>query len=166
MLAGQILAEAAGVYEHRNVLQTRSYGPEARGGTSRSEVIISKESIDFLEVTSPDFLLALTQEAFDRYTKDLRDNAIVVVDPEFVRKTRELGKEIAVYSIPVTSVARNRVGHIVTANVVALGVLGRLTQVVRRESLEIAVRKAAPAGTEELNMKALAEGYHVELKKV
>ncbi len=159
MLAGQILAEAAGVYEGRNVVQTRSYGPEARGGASRSEVIISREPIDTLEVSEPDFLLALTQEAFDRYTGDLKSNAIVVIDPGFVRKKRKLTERISIYSVPVTAIALDRVGSIVCANVVALGVMGELTRIVKQQSLREAVRKAVPAGTEEINLKALDEGY-------
>ncbi|MEW6660922.1 MAG: 2-oxoacid:acceptor oxidoreductase family protein [Bacillota bacterium] len=158
MLAGLILAEAAGVYEEKNVVQTRSYGPEARGSACRSEVIISQSPIDYLEVTRPDFLLALTQEAFDKYLPEVKENGVIVVDPDYVQK-RETNRQVRVIPVPVTAIAREKVGNPVTANVVALGVMGAVTNVVSRDSLAAAVQGTAPRGTETINLEALAAGY-------
>ncbi len=159
MLMGQILSEAAGAYEMKNVVQTRSYGPEARGGACRSEVIISQDPIDYLEVSKPNFLLALNQEAFDKYLWDLQENGTVVIDPDLVTVDPERVKGFNVFPVPVTAIAKNQVGMPVTANVVALGVMCSVTGVVSRKALESAVLAAAPNGTEKTNLKALAEGY-------
>jgi 2-oxoglutarate ferredoxin oxidoreductase subunit gamma len=75
VLAGKILAEAAAIYDERNATQSQSYGPEARGGASKSEVIISDGEIDYPKAEKLDLQLALTQEALDKYWKDLRPGA-------------------------------------------------------------------------------------------
>ena len=79
VLAGKIIAEAAAIYDDRNATQSQSYGPEARGGASKSEVIISDGEIDFPKAENLDLLLALTQEALDKYHSDLKARAVMVV---------------------------------------------------------------------------------------
>ena len=76
--AGIILANAAAIYENKNSVQSQSYGPEARGGASKAEVIISSDEINYPKVTSPDFLVALTQEAYDKYSKDIKDDCLII----------------------------------------------------------------------------------------
>ncbi len=73
ILAGVIMAEAASIYEGIQAVQSQSYGPEARGGASKSEVIISDGPIDYPKATIVDALLALTQEACDKYSHDLKE---------------------------------------------------------------------------------------------
>jgi len=80
VLAGLILSEAAGIYDGKFVTQTKSYGPEARGGASRTEVVISTEEIDYPKVMQPDLVLAMTQEAQDKYCQDLKKDGILIVD--------------------------------------------------------------------------------------
>jgi 2-oxoglutarate ferredoxin oxidoreductase subunit gamma len=80
ILAGKILAEAAAIYDGKNATQSQSYGPEARGGSSRSEIIVSDEEIDYPKAVNIDLLLAFTQEACDKYKKDVKDDGIVLVD--------------------------------------------------------------------------------------
>src|SRR6056297_1427968 len=80
ILAGIIIAEAALHEEGLNVTQTQSYGPESRGGASRAEVVLSKEVIDFPKVINPDILVALTQKAYDKYSKDVKEDGIVIID--------------------------------------------------------------------------------------
>ncbi len=79
ILAGIIFAEAA-LLDGNNSLQSQSYGPEARGGASKAEVIISKEEIDFPKVEMPDVLLSLTQVACDKYSGEIADDGILIVD--------------------------------------------------------------------------------------
>src|SRR6056297_2335599 len=78
--AGIILAEAALHEENINVTQTQSYGPESRGGASRAEVVLSPENIDYPKVIQPDILVALTQEAFERYNSDVKGKGMIIVD--------------------------------------------------------------------------------------
>jgi len=89
ILAGKILAEAAAIYENKNATQSQSYGPEARGGASRSEVIISDGDIDFPKASALDLLLCLTQEACDKYVGDLKTDGLLIVDSRFVKDIPE-----------------------------------------------------------------------------
>src|SRR5210317_2115900 len=82
ILIGKILAEAAAIYDDMNATQSQSYGPEARGGASRSEVIISDEDIDYPKAVNIDLLLALTQESVSKYYGDLKDGGIMLVDED------------------------------------------------------------------------------------
>lgn len=154
ILAGVMLAEAA-VRDGMNAVQTQSYGPEARGGASRSEVIISDEEIDYPKVIEADIMLCWSQEACDRYSGRLRKNGLLIVDGDFVQRT----PTTRAARVSMTKLAERETGRRLTANVVGLGVLVGLTGVVSRESLEEAIRERAPKGTAGMNLKALAAGY-------
>jgi 2-oxoglutarate ferredoxin oxidoreductase subunit gamma len=154
ILAGIILAEAAGVYDGKYVAQTQSYGPEARGGASKAEVVISDEEIDYPMATRPDLLLAMNQSACDAYYYDLKPEGMLVVDSTFVTNT----PTTKAVRIPFTQLARQELGREMVANIVALGALATLTKVVSPEALETAVLSRVPPGTEELNRKALKLG--------
>jgi len=159
VLAGRILAEAAAIYDDKNATQSQSYGPEARGGASRSEVIISDEDIDYPKAVNIDLLLALTQESCNKYTKDLKENGILLVDSRAVTKVPE--GNYRVFRVPITEIAREQVGRAVVANIVALGIIVELTRVVSVEALEAAVLSRVPKGTEDLNTKAFKTGMDV-----
>lgn len=154
ILAGIILAEAASIYGGRNTTQTQSYGPEARGGASKSEVVISSDEIDHPEVLQADVLVALSQEAYRKFHKDLKPGGLLIVDADKVE-----GAEQHVIQIPITRMALETTGRQITANTVALGVLVGLTGIVSREDIEKAVTARAPRGTEEMNRKALQAGF-------
>ena len=155
ILAGIVLAEAA-VAEGHNAAQTQSYGPESRGGASKAEVIIAEGEIDYPKVTKPDFLLVMSQPAADLYGGKLREGGLILVDSTFVADfTAGPGR---VVRLPLTALARQELGRDLVANIVALGALVTLAGVVRRESLEQAVLRRVPKGTEGLNRKALEVG--------
>ncbi len=160
ILAGLILAEAAVIYDHKHACQTQSYGPEARGGASKSEVVIDNEPIDYPKVISADALLAMSQEACDKYYHDLKREGLLIVDSVNVQRV----PTNRAYSAPITKIAEEATGRSITANVVGLGVLVGLTGVVSRQALEAAVTARAPRGTAELNMKALAAGFEAAEK--
>lgn len=159
VLAGKILAEAAAIYDGKNATQSQSYGPEARGGASRSEVIISDEDIDYPKATNIDLLLALTQESSDKYAKDLKPDGILLVDSESV--TRLPKGNYKLYQVPISAIAREKIGRVVVANIVALGVIAELAQIVSMDALESAVLARVPKGTEDLNIKAFKTGIQV-----
>lgn len=160
LLAGLILAEAAGIYDGKFVTQTRSYGPEARGGASKSEVVISTEEIDYPKVMEPNLLLAMTQESHDKYCKDLRKDGTLIVDSFFVT---HVSKKDAI-SIPITPIARAELGRELFANTISLGIIVELTAIVSKKAIEQAVLVRAPKGTEEKNKKALRLGFEVAQK--
>ena len=156
LLIGKVMAEAAAVYDGKNATQSQSYGPEARGGASKSEVIISDEEIDYPKATEIDFLLALTQESCDKYSGDLKPGGILLVDTTFVSRTPE--GQFKIYSAPITQKAKDVLGSATVANVVALGMISALTSVVTSESIESAILARVPKGTEDLNTKAFQLG--------
>jgi len=156
VLAGKVLAEAAAIYDNKNATQSQSYGPEARGGASRSEVIISDDEIDYPKAVNLDLLLALTQESCTRYWKDLKDDGILLVDSHSVKDIPE--GPFKVYRVPIVQIAEREVGKALVANIVALGIITGLAKVVSRESVESAILARVPKGTEELNLKAFQAG--------
>ena len=152
--AGIILAEAA-LLDGSNALQSQSYGPEARGGASKAEVIISPTEIGYPKVTKPQILLALTQQSYESYKTGLAEDGVIVVDDSINATVLENQK---LYSLPFMATAHDVLNRPVVANIIALGVIAKLTECVSLESLEKAVLARVPKGTEELNKKALAEG--------
>lgn len=156
VLAGVILAEAAAIYDEKNAVQSQSYGPEARGGASKSDVIISDDDIDYPKATNVNTLLALTQEACDKYSHDLRNDGILIYDGDMVSKLPE--GSFKTYKFHFIKAAKTELGKEYVANIVALGTIVGLTSCVTLSSLKQAVLARVPKGTEELNEKALNLG--------
>jgi 2-oxoglutarate ferredoxin oxidoreductase subunit gamma len=155
ILAGIILAEAAAIYDNKNATQTQSYGPEARGGASKAEVVIAQGEIDHPEVIIADVLVAMSQEACDKYAGNLKKDGLLIVDQERVGRV----PSSRAIKVPITRLAQESSGKSITANVVALGVLVGLTEVVSRQAITQAVAARAPKGTEEMNKSALSAGF-------
>ncbi|MEG6585527.1 2-oxoacid:acceptor oxidoreductase family protein [Dendrosporobacter sp. 1207_IL3150] len=155
ILAGIILAEAA-ILDGKESIQTQSYGPEARGGASKSDVIISNESIDYPKVLAADILLAMSQEACNKYVKKLKPEGKLLIDTTFVKQLPET--TAGVLSLPITKAAREELGNAMFANIIALGAIVGATGIVTGESLLKAVLHRVPKGTESVNTKALEIG--------
>ena len=160
LLAGIVLAEAA-ILDDKNAVQTQSYGPEARGGASKAEVVISDEDIDYPKAIDPDYLLALTAESYRAYGPAMSapgSRGLIIVDSSVPLSGDIVARTVAV---PIIETARDKLGKKVVANIVALGVLGGLSKAASRESLEAAVKSRVPKGTEELNLGALRAGFEL-----
>jgi 2-oxoglutarate ferredoxin oxidoreductase subunit gamma len=156
VLAGKILAEAAAIYDDHNATQSQSYGPEARGGASRSEVIISDGEIDYPKAENIDLLLALTQESLDKYHGDLKSDGLMVVDEDAVTRIPEGPWRLI--RLPFVRLAREKLGRPIVANIIALGVIVRLSKVVTENAAEQAILARVPRGTEDLNVQAFKVG--------
>jgi 2-oxoglutarate ferredoxin oxidoreductase subunit gamma len=156
VLAGKILAEAAAIYDDHNATQSQSYGPEARGGASRSEVIVSDGEIDFPKAENIDLMLALTQESLDKYHHDLRPGALLVLDQDAIQQVPPGSWRIV--RVPLIRMAREQLGRPIVANIIALGVVVRLSKVITDQAVEQAIRARVPKGTEELNLRAFRMG--------
>lgn len=155
ILAGIIMAEAA-LLEGKNAIQSQSYGPEARGGASKAEVIIADEAIHFPKVQESDYLLAMSEKAYEKYSGGMRRDSVLIIDTTFVEE-RPNDKAGKIYAIPITKLAIEATGRELTANICALGVISALG-IVGEDSLRKAILKRIPKGTEELNMKAFEAG--------
>jgi len=156
VLVGKILAEAAAIYDGINATQSQSYGPEARGGASRSEVILSDEDIDFPKTAELDLLLALTQEACDRYVNDLKPNGILLIDSDAVANVPE--GPFQVRAAPLIRSAREELERSIVANIVSLGIITRIAKVVSESAVREAILTRVPKGTEDINLKAFELG--------
>jgi len=155
ILMGKLLAEAAALHEGLNVVQTKSYGPEARGGACRSDVIISPGEIDDLAGLPLDILVCLSQASCDRFFGELAPQGLLLVDSTQVTVV----PTSRAVELPLTATAASACGSKMVANVVALGALSGYCQVVKFESLVAAVKATVRPAYHELNLKALQAGY-------
>ena len=153
--AAIIFAEAA-VSEGFDAVQSQSYGPEARGGASKSEVIIDDGKIFHPHVHCPDVVLAMTQKAADKYFSDLSSDGILLLDSDLVPNVPDVAN---VVRIPITKLAVEKLGKSLFANIVALGALARLTHLVDFDAVKRAVANRVPEHTIDQNMQALQIGW-------
>lgn len=160
ILMGIILAEAIGIHDGKFVAQTQSYGPEARGGSSKAEVVVSDQEIDYPKALRLDLLLAMNQKSCDDYYMDLKPKGILIVDSTFVTQV----PVPRVYRIPFTLIARDKFKKEMVANIIALGAISELTPIVSARAIEAAVLARVPKGTEKLNRDALRTGISVAKK--
>lgn len=160
ILGAVILSEAIGKDLSKNVTQTQSYGPEARGGASKADVVVSSSEIFYPKAMKLDLLLAMTQESLDSYFPFLKEGGILLIDETYVTEipTNDY------YALPLTQLAREEIGIIMVANVIALGAIAAITDIVTKEDLLEAVLQRAPKGTEQKNRKAVEIGFREGLK--
>jgi len=158
MTAGYILGQAACLFDGKNAAQTQSYGPEARGGACASEIVISKDPIDYPKVIKPDVLVAMSQEAYLEYCGDIKDGGLIILDKDLV-SVEDRRRGVRYTEIPSTAVAEE-LGSKVVANIVMLGSLVSLTGVVSREAIMRSVKERFPKHAE-LNLSALEKGMEL-----
>lgn len=163
--AARILAEAAAIYDNKNAAESCSYGPEARGSASRAEIIISDETIDYPRIDTVDFLMALTQEAYDKYTPDLVPNGILVVNQNV--RTNDQATDKKMFSVPFLEIAEEACGRPNMINIVALGFFAQINDVVSGKSIRHAILARIPKKSEDIYMKAYEAGLEAaqELEK-
>ena len=162
ILAAVVVGEAAAIYEGLNSVQTQAYGPEARGGKSKSEVVISRGSIDYPKATSPDLQIILNQTSCDEFIGQTAKGGVVVVDDTYVSSVAD--SEAEVFMLPIVKTAREKIGRELVTNMVALGVTARVLEkegLMKADSINKAILAKVPKGTEEMNEKAFNAGYNL-----
>jgi 2-oxoglutarate ferredoxin oxidoreductase subunit gamma len=152
-----VLGETASLYDKKFVVQTQSYGPEARGGASRSEVVISDEEVDYPKVIAPDVFIVMSRAAFLEYIGGLKEDGILILDQDLVKIEVDLPKGVKVYSIPATRIADEQVGNKLATNVVMLGAFAVITKVLSLDGLKKRVEERWPR-FKDTNLKALELG--------
>jgi 2-oxoglutarate ferredoxin oxidoreductase subunit gamma len=162
ILSGYILGQAAAIFEHKQATFIRDYGPEARGGACRADVIIYSGPVSYPYITAPSVLVAMSQQGYDRYHAHNRPGALILIDEDLVRPVASSQRLL---SIPARRIAEE-LGRVAVANVVMLGFLTAVTGLVTAEAMRKSLLAAVPKGTEELNMKAFEQGYRYGLEKV
>ena len=154
VLAGRLLGRAAALFDGKEAVCTQTYGPEARGGASRADVIVSNDPVDYPFVTEADVLAVFFQEAYMKFRSGLRPGGMLIFDTGLVQPS-ENGENV--YGIPATEIAEGLGSRLVT-NIVMLGFLLGKTGVVSRESMEQSIRSMVKEQFVELDMKALDAG--------
>lgn len=161
VLAGIVLANAA-VIDKKKVTQTQSYGPESRGGASRADVIISSDDIYFPEATRFDILLALTQEACDKFLFDLKEEGFLIVDNSIVKNIALVSS--TVFELPFTEIALEKLGSPLPTNILSLAFLVKISGVVSEKALKEAIEQTVKKSFVDINLKAMKLGFDLAKK--
>ena len=159
LLAAAIIAEAAAA-QGRHVVQTQSYGPEARGGASKAEVIVAGEPIDYPEVQQPDVSLVLSQAAYDKYAADTRPGGLLIYDSGLVEPD-PADESTVRCGLPFTQAATDELGKKVVTNIIAVGALARISGVLPVDAVREAVVSRVPPRFKELNEQAYDLGLRL-----
>jgi len=161
--AALLLAISAGIYEDKEVAQTQSYGPEARGGACRSDVVISDESIDYIKTMNLDTFVVMSQPALDKYMGSIDpEKTVVIADTTLIKQPPEHIKHF--FPVEATQVAEQEFGQALFANIVMLGALAAITGTTSEESLSHALEGNVPDKTLEKNHTALQRGFEIGKK--
>lgn len=157
ILAAIIFADAA-IEDGLDAIQTQSYGPEARGGASKAEVIINDSDIVYPKVLKNNLLLSLTQKAFDKYVNDIHEDGILIVDEDI--NVPDTVKAKAIYKLPILSTATDKIGIPMVANIVSIGVIYELAckDIIKLETIKKSVANRVPKATIEKNLQAFEAG--------
>ena len=154
-LAGFILGKAFSIYGDLEAVMTQSYGPEARGGAARSEVIISDKKIGYPRPIGVDCLLAMSQESFDTYRDDIRKDAVIIVDPDLVKK-HDIGRPL--YKVQALKIAEE-LGNKIVTNIVMVGAFTSIFGLLDKEAVKESVIDSVPKKFIDLNTKAFERGF-------
>jgi len=158
VLAGQILGKAA-VYDGLQAVQTQSYGAEARGSAAKSEVIISDQKIGFPMVRKSDILVAMSQTALDKHLKDLKEDGVLIIDEDMIKETPHLTAQI--FKVAATKTAEIELESKMHANMVMLGTLTKITNIVTQKAVEKAIKDSFKAEAAEKNITAFRAGLNL-----
>jgi 2-oxoglutarate ferredoxin oxidoreductase subunit gamma len=162
ILSGKIIGRSQAIYEERQVSLTRSYGPEARGGACGSALIVSDGPILYPHVTRPNIMVMMSQAAYTKYHDKLAEDGLLLVDADLVKLDPDADQKVI--AVPATHLAEEDLGPRIVANIVMLGSLTALTDVLSKEAMRQAVLDSVPQGTEDLNERAFNRGYEVGME--
>lgn len=164
VLASRVLASAE-ILESKNVLQSQVYGAEARGGATKSEVIISDEEIFFPGIVIPDILVIMTDEAYKKYGAKLKEHGTMILDSSMV-KSYKSNNSFIVYMAPFTEIANNKFNSKILANMIALGFTIKVLGLIRFESVVKALSAVFKGETFEINVEALRAGQNLDIQSL
>ena len=156
VLAGHIIGRACAIHGGQDATMIQSFGPEARGSACSATLAISDGEVLYPYISSPDILVAMSSEGYEKYCDELKDDGILLFERDLVQPTIKDGQKA--YGIPSTRIAES-LGRTIVQNIVMVGFFGAATDLVTHEALREAVKHSVPAGTEELNLAAFDKGF-------
>ena len=154
---GLITGKALSLFDNKHATMTQSFGPEARGSACSSQLVVSEDRVLYPYLTTPQILVAISQEAYEKYSPDLEKNGILIIDKDLVKLKNQHG-DIKLYSIPSTRFAE-QLGNRIIANLVMLGFFTAITRIVSGEAMKKALPGLVPDRFLDLNIKAFNKGY-------
>jgi 2-oxoglutarate ferredoxin oxidoreductase subunit gamma len=157
ILAAAVIGKAKAIFQDGFATMTQSFGPEARGGSSSAQVILSSEPILYPYVTSPDVLVVMSQEAYSRFSPQLKPGGILITERDLVR-VDQIPPGVRAYGVPATRLAEE-LGRKVVLNIVMVGFFGAVTGLVEPDALRKAVADSVPPALEKLNLQAYDRGF-------
>jgi len=158
VMAGVMIGRAASVFGGKHVTMAQSYGPESRGGASKTEVVVSDERIDYPKIRKPSLIAIMSHEAYQKNLTDLTQPGVkVIIDPDMVQE-EDSTKNRRIFRVPATRIAEG-LGKRIVANMVLVGAIVALTSAVDPAAVEKAIAKYTPRGTEKMNVDAFRRGY-------
>jgi 2-oxoglutarate ferredoxin oxidoreductase subunit gamma len=164
IMMGMVVGKAAALHDDKHATLTQSFGPEARGGACSAQLVISDEVILYPYLTTPDLLVAMSQEAYDKFEPGLKETGILLIEENLVRP-HPPHAQVKQYAIPATRIAES-MGNRMFTNMVMLGFLCAVTKVVSKEALRKALPGLVPDRFLEKNLEALEKGSEIGLKQV
>ncbi len=153
---GYIIGRTAALFDGKHATLTQSFGPEARGSACSAQLIVDGSPIRYPYITKPDTVVAMSQEAYDKYGGDITPDGTLLIDDDLV--TPSEAKSRRVYAIPATRIAEE-LGNRIAANIVMLGFFTAVTDIISVEAARKALPSSIPSRFVELNTKAFEEGY-------
>ena len=156
ILAAAVIGKAAAIFQGGHATMTQSFGPEARGGSSSAQVILSGEPILYPYITRPDILVVMSQEAYTRFSPELKPGGILITEQELVRVDKIPGG-VRAYGVPATRLAEE-LGRKVVLNIVMVGFFGAVTNLLEPDALRQAVADSVPPAMQKLNLQAFDKG--------
>ncbi len=157
--AAVILAEAAVIVEGLNATQSQSYGAAARGGSTRTDIIISDSVIHYPKVIQPNVLVCLTQESYGQYQGIIRPGGLLLLDTRFVQTEKKV--DARQVGLPMYETVMDKIGKPIVFNICMLGALIKITGLVKPESIMTILEKRIPAGFLDINRQALELGMEL-----
>ncbi len=157
--AAVIFAEAAVLYENLNAVQSQAYGPAARGGSTRSDIIISDSDINFPKVIQPNVLICLTQEAYNTFYPIIRPGGLLVTDTRFVKTEKKVDAQQR--ELPMYQSIMDKIGKPIVFNICMLGAVISFTEIVKSESIMKTLASRIPSSFLDMNQKALNLGMEL-----
>jgi len=157
ILAASVIGKAAAIFQGAFATMTQSFGPEARGGSSSAQVILSTEPILYPYVTQPDVLVVMSQEAYTRFAPQLKPGGILITEQELVR-VDSIPSGVRAFGVPATRLAEE-LGRKVVLNIVMVGFFGAVTGILEPQALRQAVADSVPPALQKLNLEAFDKGF-------
>jgi 2-oxoglutarate ferredoxin oxidoreductase subunit gamma len=161
ILSAMIIGKAASIFQEGYATLTQNFGPEARGSACSAQLVLSDQPVLYPYITQPDILIVMSQDAYNLFTPELKDNGVLLVEEDLVRVS-DVPSGVRAHGVPATRLAEE-IGRRLVLNIVMVGFFGAVTALLDPDALRKAVADSVPPGTEAMNLRAFDRGFEFGL---